>query len=423
MKTKLRHSSAFVAITLVLPAAADTIYSNLRDISIPTGRAGVFVDVDGVNGWDINPFYGGVGVANSPAFQPARVSLSGDLPPLQDFAVGATIDASRYYSSGYGGSQTHLGTTFTAGLEEYLGFRLDGNYGWMRVVFTGNTSGAKVLDWAYDNSGAPIVVGRVQQGAVENGSQLVTLSPGSGEAFTLGSQITGSSRVLKTGDGSTTLTGINNFSGITDVNAGVLLVNGSLTGLGTVTVAGGATLGGTGSIAGAVSVSGTLAPGASIESLATGTLTLNNGSTFAYEMNSAGVTADFLKVTGDLVLDNSSGGKVYLTLADLALSPVAFAPNTTLSLINYTGAWNGGFFTYGSNELADNEVFTAGANTWQIHYGATSGGLNFVGDQVAGGFVNLTSTSLTAVPEPGSLLALGCLVGSGILLRSRRRKV
>lgn len=29
--------------------------------------------------------------------------------------------------------------------------------------------------------------------------------------------------------------------------------------------------------------------------------------------------------------------------------------------------------------------------------------------------------SLTAVPEPGSLLAIGCLIGSGALLRSRRR--
>jgi hypothetical protein len=30
--------------------------------------------------------------------------------------------------------------------------------------------------------------------------------------------------------------------------------------------------------------------------------------------------------------------------------------------------------------------------------------------------------NLTAVPEPGSLLALGCLIGSGALLRSRRRR-
>ena len=29
--------------------------------------------------------------------------------------------------------------------------------------------------------------------------------------------------------------------------------------------------------------------------------------------------------------------------------------------------------------------------------------------------------SLTAIPEPGSLLGLGCLMGAGVLLRNRRR--
>jgi hypothetical protein len=33
---------------------------------------------------------------------------------------------------------------------------------------------------------------------------------------------------------------------------------------------------------------------------------------------------------------------------------------------------------------------------------------------------NITLSTLTAVPEPGSLLALGCLVGSGLALRRRR---
>lgn len=37
--------------------------------------------------------------------------------------------------------------------------------------------------------------------------------------------------------------------------------------------------------------------------------------------------------------------------------------------------------------------------------------------------MNGTHGDLTPIPEPGSLLALGCLVGSGVLLRSRRRGV
>lgn len=35
---------------------------------------------------------------------------------------------------------------------------------------------------------------------------------------------------------------------------------------------------------------------------------------------------------------------------------------------------------------------------------------------------NIAVTGFTAIPEPGSLLALGCLVGSGAFLRTRRRR-
>ena len=239
---------------------------------------------------------------------------------------------------------------------------------------------------------------------------------------TYGSNITVTNFGLtKTGANTLTLTGTNTYTGTTTVSNGNLLVNntsGSGTGSGTVNVASGATLGGIGSVNGAVTVNGgILSPGASIESLTTGALTLNTGSTFEYEMNSKAaslVAADFQKVTGDLSLS----GTVNLTLADLAVSPIAFAPNTTLSLINYAGEWNHGYFTYGMNQLTDGEVFTAGLNTWQISYGATTGGLNFATEYTptSGSFVNLT-----AVPEPGSLFAIGCLIGSGALLRTRRR--
>lgn len=68
------------------------------------------------------------------------------------------------------------------------------------------------------------------------------------------------------------------------MNGGTLLANnttGSATGTGGVVVNGG-TFGGTGSVVGGVTIgsAGTLSPGASIESLATGALTFNAGSTF-----------------------------------------------------------------------------------------------------------------------------------------------
>ncbi|MCX6880094.1 MAG: autotransporter-associated beta strand repeat-containing protein [Verrucomicrobia bacterium] len=416
MKNILRYTTGFAAITLVLPAAADTIYSNLQNLSIPTDFTGVTVTVAG---GQINPFFGGVGVANNAALQPARIG-TGNLDAILGFGPSVTIDGSQLYSSGFGGSQTHLGNTITAGLETYLGFKLNNtNYGWMRVVFTGNEAGAVIRDWAYDDSGAAIVTGRVQQSAAAGGNQLVTLSPVTGEAYTLGSVITDSggnvNSVRKTGAGTTVLTVANTYTGITTVTDGTLLVSntsGSGTGTGTVSVSLGGTLGGTGTIGGAVNVSGILSPGASVETLVSGTLTMNNGSTFQYEVDSSATLAtgaDLQTVLGDLTLN----GTVTLSLDDIATTDTAFADGTTFSLINYTGAWNGGLFTLAGNELSNSEQFVAGLNTWQIAYDAASGGANFSNEYVGGRFVNMT-----VVPESAAAL----LGGLGLLTLLRRRR-
>ena len=330
MKTKFPYLTGLVTLSLSLPASADTIYSGLLNTTIPTDFTGTTVIIAGGT---LNPFFGGVGVANNNLLQPGRVG-TGNLDAIKNFGVNAIIDGGLVLdaSNGFGGSFTHLGAgpvQFQAGTDGYIGFKLNGgDYGWMHVVFTNNTGGALIKDWAYDNGGAAIATGNVLQ----SGST-VTLNSALG-SFTLGSQVTGSNSVVKTGGNSATLTGTNSYSGGTTVSNGTLLVNGAITGSGTVSVASGATLGGTGSIAGAVTVNagGTLAPGASIESLSSGDLTFTGG-TFKYEMNSSAgssVAADLQKALGNLALT----GTVTLDLTDIAVSPVAFAPNTTLSLIN-----------------------------------------------------------------------------------------
>jgi len=61
--------------------AANVIYSGVQDIPIPTDFAGVYLDPDtGATGWDINPFFGGVGIANSAAFQPCGMGLVLSMP-------------------------------------------------------------------------------------------------------------------------------------------------------------------------------------------------------------------------------------------------------------------------------------------------------------------------------------------------------
>ena len=117
-----------------------------------------------------------------------------------------------------------------------------------------------------------------------------------------------------------------------------------------------------------------------------------------------------LKVGGDLALNDD----VYLTLNDLAASPVRFSAGTTFSIFNYTGTRNSGLFTYSGNLLADGDIFSDGLTQWQIYYGATAGGSNFADEYYVGGrFVNLV-----AIPEPASALLLGL---AGLALLRRRR--
>jgi hypothetical protein len=90
--------------------------------------------------------------------------------------------------------------------------------------------------------------------------------------------------------------------------------------------------------------------------------------------------------------------------------------NTTIfALVNYSGVWNGGLFTYGGTVLADGSQFQVGSQFWEIDYNRTSvAGLdNFTSDYVSGSFV-----TVTAVPEPATLL----LAGLGIALAAARHR-
>lgn len=162
-------------------AHAAVIYSGLQDIAIPTNLTGIYINIDTgatststITGWDINPFFGGAGVANSSAFQPARLA-SGNLDPILRLNAGDVVGAALTYSSGFGGSGSptaHLGAAanqFQVGSEGYIGFRFNTDaasgpyYGWIRVTFTNNTSGGLIKDWAYDDSGAAITIESVPE--------------------------------------------------------------------------------------------------------------------------------------------------------------------------------------------------------------------------------------------------------------------
>ena len=255
-------------------------------------------------------------------------------------------------------------------------------------------------------------------GQISFGANSPSLAITGSNSTSITGNIVGQGMLTKSGTGNLTLSGSNSFTGNTTINTGTLLVNGSLGASSSVSVAAGATLGGSGTIGGSVVVQGTVSPGASIESLGVGQITFNTTSTFDFETNSSAasaVAADLLVVTGDI--DILAGAAI--VFSDLAQSPAAFAPGAILSLVNYGGDWNGGFFSLNGTSLAQGSQFTTGGTVWSIDYTATSGGLNFQSDHIAGQFINVT-----AIPEPSTyaLLALGAIVWAKLASRHRLRK-
>jgi fibronectin-binding autotransporter adhesin len=254
---------------------------------------------------------------------------------------------------------------------------------------------------------------------------------------TYSGRINGTGSLTKSGEGKLTLSGSNTYTGTTSIDEGSLAVNGSL-GNTSVTVGNinsgywvssgfeygdywvshTGTLQGSGSIGGAVTITsvGILSAGNSIESLAMGALTLESGSSFIQEVdNSAGVgfQADLVVVNGNL---NIASHDTYLTLTDLFASG-SWENDTKLTMINYSGVWNGGIFLMNAgthwDALEDDSNFIVNGQSWRINYNDTTGGSNYSSEQTLANFV-----TLTAVPEPSAALLGG--LGAMMLLRRRR---
>ena len=342
-----------------------------------------------------------------------------NLTPLNGLAISSVIQNGGFTKKGDGVLNLTGSNTFTGDLAVQEGVV---NVATFNETSASGPLGKSTNAVALGGSGGK--TGAIEySGGSSTSTRLFTLATGGTGGFqvdaaattlTLSGQIDGSGGLAKTGAGTLTLSSAKTYSGNTTVKAGTLKLDGAgsianspsiivgdtagsaavldvSTKTGGFTVGSTQTLGGCGVINGAVNVSGVLSPGASIETLASGALTLNTGSTFAYEMNSsvaATVGADLLKAGGGLNLN----GTVTLSLTDIAATPISFTIGTTFSLINYTGVWNSGLFTIGGAARIDEAEFFAGNNTWQIDYNATSGGSNFSSEQVPGHFVNLTAT-------------------------------
>lgn len=229
--------------------------------------------------------------------------------------------------------------------------------------------------------------------------------------------------LAKVGVGTLALSGANTYTGVTNVTAGSLLVNGNSSGAtGAVTVQTGGTLGGTGTVGGATTVQsgGAIRGGtaATTGTLTTGNVTVNTDATLAANLAAPG-TSSTLAVGGN-TLNLLNGSKLSLT-AITGFSGAA-GSYTLATLTNGDNLQLGGtgnradgfsFGTYVEGTGASGAVVIDVSNlSFTLNAGDTFA-LNRVGNNLV--------LSFSPVPEPATVLAVGA-AGLGLFGWARRRR-
>jgi len=264
------------------------------------------------------------------------------------------------------------------------------------INITGGST-ATNLDYSITETNITTLTGDATVNVANNGTGTGNFTLG--DLFDLGTN----AAVTKTGAGTLTYAGNTNYTGNTRVNAGKLVINGTLTGSVT-TVNSGGTLGGTGTAdVVTVATGGTLAPGNGIGTLSTGALTFQVGSNFSIEAGTS--SADKVVIPlGNATLMGATNLVVTLT-ADPT-------DNQTFTIVDGSAPLSLGAarFSFNGTPLNQGDTFVVNSNGFiqgfSISYSADSGN-------------DVTLTTLT-VPEPGTAAVL--LAGLGCLLGRRKRR-
>ena len=256
-----------------------------------------------------------------------------------------------YQGGSIGGG--HTGVQFSAGgntllnagtISGSLSIAILGSTGADSILNSGTISGggSGAIDLAGGDDVLTLGPGSTITGTVRGGTGTDTLKfAGIGSAaFDLGTlgaalQYDEFEELAKIGSSVWTLTGTTAFNGATTIDAGGLIVNGTLPSV--VTVNGGY-LGGTGTVGGiVVNNGGMVAPGNSIGTLnVSGNVTFNAGSTFQVEINPGG-QSDKIAATGTATLN---GGTVQIVPLG-----AGFLANTQYTILSATGGVSGSFAT------------------------------------------------------------------------------
>ena len=322
---------------------------------------------------------------------------------FEPFSTGAAIVTGAGSSLGIGRNLV-VGALGTASLTIADGGKVTA--GSVRLGSGGATSGTLNIGAAAATTA--VAAGTLDAPTVELGSGTGTIvfnhTSTVGAAF---AAAIGGNGTINQLSGKTILTGTSTNTGATNVNGGILQVDGAL-GATTVTVASGARLGGRGTIAGPVTVAngGTIAPGSSPGVLTVGSLSLNSGSVLDFELGTVGGVNDRIDVTGALVLAGTLnitdvggfGAGVYrlinyggaltnnglvfgtlptgVTASDLTIQT---SVANQVNLISTVGAvlqfWDGSASGNANNGVIDggNGRWTATSNTWTTADGTVNG--------------------------------------------------
>jgi autotransporter-associated beta strand protein len=248
--------------------------------------------------------------------------------------------------------------------------------------------------------------------------------------------ISGDGGMTKSSAGVLTLGGVNTYTGATTVDAGKLVVNGSISGS-AVTVQSGGTLGGSGTVGTLTLESGgTISPGNS-----PGTLNINGdinwvgGSNYDWEIVSAegttpGTDWDFQLATGQL---NLSALTVSSRFNINLWSLISTGPDVSGALSDFDPTRSQGY-TW-KILTAQGGITGFNSSYFNLNTGAVNGTAGFANGLAGGSFslvqsldgkdLNLVFTAAAApgapVPEPGTWAAAALLAGGAAFMRWRKR--
>jgi autotransporter-associated beta strand protein len=376
------------------------------------------------------------------AFGSGTITLaSGTTIDLGDYAISNTItnNGGTILNAGnYGGSQSVDGdATFSGDVGGTVQIgnggvgRFQGQVGGRVEIAAGGI--AELDDSASVGSAAEFVT---------NG----TLRANRATDLTIDRPISGTGSLQKQGAGRLVLSGTNTYTGGTDVDAGALVVNGSI--LGDVALAAGSRLGGSGSIAGTVGGAGVFSPGNSPGIIEVGSIDPSAGTSYMLEFT--GSLADWdaptASVNDVIRLTDQSPFTSAMTSANAIDVFFDLAGDDPIA----TGSYTGGFFTDSGDDFSsfidqasfeywvagefgtadDRQQFALGDNgalEWYTKLSAYDSELSVSRSVVAvtadfgAGDVNGQVTQFAVVPEPGTLALAAVGFGAAAALLRRRR--